>query len=172
MFFGLVGCYSKIWLHCCWCQHLFYDFREFCSFQSQTYNFSQNLSQGSTSFQSAPYDEFSNLSQVRPISEFRDLVKVGFVKMQLSFNIWSEIIVGLSLLYQFLGCLLVSFVVLMLYLMFLIKESAETWFWCYISWFWCQGKWSGFDVISHSGKVQWFRCYISLSVKGKLLWNS
>jgi len=60
----------------------YYDFlnscRDFNTSQAQSQSFNQNLSQGSTSSQRILYNDFSNLSQVRPIAEFRDLINVCF----------------------------------------------------------------------------------------------
>jgi hypothetical protein len=48
--------------------------------------FSQNLSQSSASSQRTSYNDFSNLSQVRPIVEFINLVKVCFFYAQTCFE--------------------------------------------------------------------------------------
>jgi phage-related protein len=64
-------------LNCC---------RDLNTSQAQSQNFSQNLSQSSASSQRTSYNDFFNLSQVSPIAEFINLVKVCFIYAQTCFE--------------------------------------------------------------------------------------
>jgi len=64
-------------LNCC---------RDLNTSQAQSQSISQNLSQSSASSQRTSYNDFSNLSQFRPIAEFIDLVKVCFFYAQTCFE--------------------------------------------------------------------------------------
>ena len=60
--------------------------RDLNTSQAQSQSFSQNLSQSSTFSQRTSYNNFFNLSQVRPTAEFINLVNVCFFYAQTCFE--------------------------------------------------------------------------------------